>query len=115
MAAAATASSPDSIRKFYLVPACETDADPNLISERMNSHLSRIGEQQAAKAAKKLASVPFSVIYCSDLRNAKQTAGTLAQDRICEIIVKKDLREFSYGELEGYPISWYVNILNKAI
>ncbi|HSW86773.1 MAG TPA: histidine phosphatase family protein [Rhabdochlamydiaceae bacterium] len=114
MAAAATASSPDSIRKFYLVPACETEADPTLISGKMHKHLSKIGEQQAKKVAKTLSSVPFSTIYCSDLRNAKETAVIIGQGFYTPISTKF-LGEFSFGELEGKLISSYVDILNKAI
>ncbi|MDF1875253.1 histidine phosphatase family protein [Sulfurimonas sp. SAG-AH-194-I05] len=61
--------------------------------------LSKKGELQAIKLAKKLQNESFDTIYCSDLLRARQTLAPLKHS--LEVIYTKALREKSWGIHEG--------------
>jgi broad specificity phosphatase PhoE len=110
----ATISRP--ITKFCFVPACDTDADANkLIPQQITSSLNATGKEQAAKIAKRLSSLSFSSIYCSNSPNALETAGAIRKGRECQVFSGKILREFNFGALAGRPDEEYRNILSRAI
>ena len=59
------------------------------------------GREQAARIAAKLAPLKISAIYSSDLGRAKETAEAIAAPHTLSVMVREDLRERSYGVLEG--------------
>ncbi len=63
--------------------------------------LSSHGVEQAEETAEKLADVPFSAIYSSDLLRAFNTAVPHARRRGMEIINSRALREIRLGDWEG--------------
>jgi broad specificity phosphatase PhoE len=61
------------------------------------------GQRQAAEVAARLAGVPASAIYASDLRRAQQTAAPVAVALGLPVTLDTRLRERSLGVLEGTP------------
>ena len=61
--------------------------------------LTPLGKEQAKVLRKRLAHEGIGRIFCSDLVRAKETAALIGLD--CPIEYSKELREKSYGELEG--------------
>ena len=61
------------------------------------------GEEQARKLAEKVLSLGMTVLYCSPLVRAVQTANKIACRSATElpIIILQDLREGDFGEVEG--------------
>ena len=81
--------------------------------------LSEAGVSQAARVATRLQREEHHIVYSSDLERAHHTAATIA-DAIGDVdhLVRVDLRERSYGQLEGktrgeildlYPDFWEPN------
>lgn len=67
----------------------------------VNVELSREGYRQAALLGERLAAYNPDLICCSDLFRAKQTAETANLYLNCKIIVRPELREISFGDMEG--------------
>lgn len=65
------------------------------------ANLTYKGIQQVKKLSKNLSSMHFDYIFSSDLVRAKQTAEILAKERNISIKIKGNLRERSYGLLNG--------------
>ena len=63
--------------------------------------LNETGRLQAKEAANNLASTPFEAIYSSQLIRAKETAEIIRGSRSQEIQIEEDLREGTFGSLEG--------------
>jgi broad specificity phosphatase PhoE len=61
--------------------------------------LTPLGRRQAAALAKRLPHEKIERAFCSDLRRAKETLEGIALG--CPVTYAKELREKSYGELEG--------------
>lgn len=61
--------------------------------------LTPLGRQQARVLRKRLAREGIGRIFCSDLARTKETAALLSLG--CPVEFAKELREKSYGELEG--------------
>ncbi|MGB9577144.1 MAG: histidine phosphatase family protein [Candidatus Norongarragalinales archaeon] len=72
------------------------------IQGRIDSELSPVGLKQAKALAKRLEKEEFSVIYCSTLKRAIQTAQEIAALHPgVKIVSTPALDERSFGELEG--------------
>ncbi len=70
-----------------------------------NSPLSPLGEAQARALGRALQGRSFDALYCSDLGRAQQTAALLtAHIEAPPALALPELRERSYGELEG--LTW---------
>jgi len=67
----------------------------------MDIPLNETGRQQAQKAAKKLCKIPFVAVYASHLKRAHETAKILRGDLPHPIQIEPDLREGTFGSLEG--------------
>ena len=67
----------------------------------MDIPLNLRGLAQAKLAAERLASTPFDAAYCSDLSRVVATAEQIMQGRDIPLIKMEDLREKSFGKLEG--------------
>jgi len=63
--------------------------------------LSDVGRAQAQALARRLAAGAFSAIYSSDLRRARDTAHTIAQQSGRELLLEPRLRERAFGVFEG--------------
>lgn len=59
------------------------------------------GIQQVKELSKKLSNIQFDYIFSSDLKRAKQTAEILSKKMDISIAIMEDLRERSYGRLNG--------------
>lgn len=69
----------------------------------LDAVLNENGEEQARKLAEKVLSLGMTVLYCSPLVRAVQTANKIACRSATElpIIILQDLREGDFGEVEG--------------
>lgn len=89
---------------LYLVRHGETDHNRQSIMQGrgVDSVLNANGEAQAHALARRLADVPFDVVYSSTLRRAKQTADIVAEmHQPIDVHHLSDLEEISWGVLEG--------------
>lgn len=66
--------------------------------------LSFEGYQQALAVAERLARIPFSAVYTSDLQRARLTAEEIARRKGLSPICLQDLRERFLGEWEGLSL-----------
>jgi probable phosphoglycerate mutase len=67
----------------------------------MHVPLTALGEQQARRAASRLADSGAGAVYSSDQRRAVQTALPIAEQLGVTVTLDRDLRERSLGEFEG--------------
>ncbi len=63
--------------------------------------LSDEGVQQALRTGRRLAGVPVTAVYSSDLSRARQTAEPIASSRALQLRFEPGLRERHYGGFEG--------------
>jgi alpha-ribazole phosphatase len=63
--------------------------------------LSAAGREQAKAVAHGLTDVPIGAVFTSPLRRALETAAPLARAHGLEPVVHENLRELSFGEIEG--------------
>lgn len=59
------------------------------------------GKKQAELVAKRLKGYDIHKLYCSGLIRAKQTAEIIGKELNLEAYIEEDLREISYGHMEG--------------
>ena len=87
-------------KKIFLVRHGEAESNTgNFFGGWMDVPLTALGRQQAALLSKRLAHEGIGRAYCSDLLRARQTLEEIGLD--CPAEYSKELREKSYGELEG--------------
>ena len=63
--------------------------------------LNDTGREQARALAEELAVEPIDAVYSSDLVRAHETARLIAEPRGLDVIAIRDLRERSFGSVEG--------------
>jgi len=63
--------------------------------------LNDTGREQARALAEELAGEPLDAVYSSDLIRAHETARVVAEQRGLDVVAIRDLRERSFGSLEG--------------
>ncbi len=66
-----------------------------------DSRLTDLGREQARRVAARLAVTKVSAVYSSDLGRAREVADIIAAPHSLPVIEREDLRERSYGLLEG--------------
>ena len=75
------------------------------VDTRIQGHLdialNDTGHWQARQVARALADEPLAAVYTSDLQRAHATAQAIAQASGAPLVAEPDLRERSFGELEG--------------
>ena len=74
------------------------------------------GLREAAETADKLTKYPIEVIYCSDLRRARQTAAVLRRRLKAPVTATKELRPWNLGAFGGQrvrDILPFLNLLNQ--
>lgn len=67
--------------------------------------LTETGLRQVERLRQRLADEKIDAVYSSDLKRAQRTAEVLIQGRGMIITTCPELREISYGEVEGLPFS----------
>lgn len=64
------------------------------------------GQNQALRGGEILSKIHFDKCFCSPLIRARQTAAAVMAHQRCEFEIDDDLREISYGVLEGTPLEY---------
>lgn len=102
--------------KLYLVRHGQTDWNiDNRLQGQVDNPLNNTGIRQAEELKKKLNSYSFDVCYCSPLKRAVQTAEIITDNR-CKIIFDDNLKERSFGNLEGEkPEDWNLNDYDRRL
>lgn len=69
----------------------------------LDAPLNETGEKQAEELAQKVQHLGMTVLYCSPLVRAVQTANKIAQksEQLLPIVILQDLREGNFGVAEG--------------
>jgi probable phosphoglycerate mutase len=67
--------------------------------------LSSDGRKQAERQARRLMDIPFSGIWCSDLKRAYETAVIVSQDRDLALLSAPELREINLGGWDGVAMT----------
>lgn len=87
---------------IYLIRHGQSESNQAEVLGQKDSKLTEKGKKQARKRAKELSHIKFDGIYSSNFARANETAKIIAaQQRIKTVIVAEDLRERSWGKLEG--------------
>jgi len=88
--------------KLYFVRHGESEANTqHVISNRESPfHLTRLGKQQALALVEKLRDTPFTAIFSSPVRRARETADILSGSLHIPYQVTEALREYDCGILE---------------
>ncbi|MFA6328539.1 MAG: histidine phosphatase family protein [Candidatus Micrarchaeia archaeon] len=90
-------------RKIFLVRHGEAESNTgDFFGGWMDVPLTPLGRRQASLLSRRLAREGIGRAYCSDLLRARQTLECIGLD--CPTEYAKELREKSYGKLEG--VSW---------
>ncbi len=84
-----------------------TAQEDNIVSGQVNDLLSETGKLEAIEAGRSLSDYDIDVVFCSDLERCQDTAnivmaGNHFSDNV-ELILVQELRERSFGSLEGTP------------
>ena len=87
----------------YYVHGTSTENEAGVSSGWSDCELSERGISETKKAAAEITGKNFDLVYCSDLRRAKQSAEILFGSRNLNIIHDKRLRECNYGIYNGRP------------
>jgi alpha-ribazole phosphatase/probable phosphoglycerate mutase len=88
----------------YFVHGTTTDNERDVASGWSNVSLSKKGKKQAVDLRDEINVESFSVVFCSDMNRAVETAELVFEDAV-EIIKDKRLRECNYGVYNGRPSS----------
>jgi probable phosphoglycerate mutase len=97
----------DRTLRILLLRHGQTDANAaGVLQGHQPTPLNRLGVQQAARLAERLASFhpPIEVLISSDLPRATQTAGSIAAACGLKLVVDAAWRERGFGLLEGKPV-----------
>lgn len=98
--AAATPLSPE-CDHFYFLRHGQTGRNAARLYQSVDEPLSELGQQQAARAAERLAGEPIRTIVASDSRRAFDTAHAVAERLRIVPVPREDLRERHFGALIG--------------
>ncbi|MFB6294774.1 MAG: histidine phosphatase family protein [Candidatus Nanohaloarchaea archaeon] len=82
----------------------ETDHNRNRVLQgQQDVDLNATGKEQARQLAERVAEEDVAAVYTSDLDRARKTAEIVAVEHGLEPETLEELRERTYGELEGEP------------
>lgn len=84
----------------YFVHGTTTDNENGISSGWSDAELSERGIQQSIDLKKQIGGKRFDVIFCSDLKRAKDSARFVFED-VAPIIADTRLRECNYGTMNG--------------
>ena len=75
--------------------------EKHLIQGWCDSPLCKEGIEEAESLHNELTAIPFKACYVSPLNRAIQTAELITEGRNIPLYINEDLKEFSFGSLEG--------------
>jgi broad specificity phosphatase PhoE len=84
----------------YFTHGLTTDNEKKIASGWANAPLSKTGEAQSAELKQKIKDKKFEVVFCSDIKQAAETAKLCFSDHAA-VIEDKRLRECNYGKFSG--------------
>jgi probable phosphoglycerate mutase len=91
-------------KPFYFLRHGETDWNKNHIAMgQTDIELNGVGLAQSYKAAEDLRKEKFTSIACSPLKRALQTANIISEHYSLPITIIDELKEASFGVMEGQP------------
>lgn len=92
--------------KLTLVRHGETEENKHgIIQGQKPGSLSSLGKRQVENVAKKLKNEHYDAIYSSDLKRCIDTVNPIHRyHKNTALIYSKDLRELSFGKMEGLPV-----------
>ncbi len=92
---------------IILSHGASTAQKENIVSGQVNDPLSEAGKLEAIEAGRSLADYDIDVVFCSDLERCQDTANIVMStnnfSNDVELVLVQELRERSYGSLEGKP------------
>lgn len=92
------------MKRIYIVRHGQSVGNrDNIMSGHTDHPLTDLGKAQAEATKQLLRDVPFDDVYSSDLQRAADTAEIIYGKPVPKDHQLSDLRERSYGELEGKP------------
>ena len=108
------ASTPDRLR-LIIARHGETEANVGRVLQgHLDNPLSERGNEQVTHLGKRLLEEGVEIIYSSDLKRAQATANAFAELAKLPVKIEPRLRERSYGEFEGQPVTEYETALMAA-
>ena len=92
--------------KLYLMRhgAIETTEEKRFVGQ-IDIPLSLNGRKQSEWQGQQLKDIPFSRVWCSDLKRACETAAIVLRDRGIAILPAPELREIDLGQWDGMAMS----------
>ena len=101
--------------KLLIVRHGETVANTqSIVSGHLDTQLTPLGKKQAALIGERLKSEKIDLFLSSDLLRAVETASAITQHHAQDLIKLPILRERSWGEFEGKPLSDYYKALKES-
>jgi len=93
---------------LILISHGETTAQrDNIVSGQLNDRLTDGGQLENTEAGRSLADYDIDAVFCSDLERCQYTADTIILENNfsndVKLILVQELRERSFGSLEGMP------------
>lgn len=99
---------------FYVVRHSETEFNKkNIVQGQLDSQLTKHGRKTAENLGKWLKDKNISKIYSSDLGRCLETSENINEFLKVKIIPIKELRERNYGDLNGKPVEYVKQIIDK--
>jgi probable phosphoglycerate mutase len=94
---------------FWFLRHGETDWNAEGLSQgQTDIPLNKVGQMQAARAARTLAATRITTIVASPMSRARVTAETVADALGLPVQFDDELKEVNFGEQEGQPMGdWY--------
>lgn len=90
--------------EIYFVRHGETEWNlKGILQGSKNSHLTEKGKEQAYKLKEKLDDIHFQGIYTSPLKRAAETAEIIRGHKDEPFYILDELKEMSFGDMEGIP------------
>jgi len=97
--------------RLYLVRHGETEFNrDHIVMGQSDSPLTIAGCGEAKALRDELKNVEFAAVYTSDLARTIDTARLIVEDRDIPMVQELDLRERSFGAIEGQPEQVYLDI-----
>jgi len=101
--------------RLILIRHAETEENRlGIIQGQRPGQLSDLGQRQVAEVARALKDEPVDAIYSSDLQRCIDTAKPLKKlHKKVPFRLTPELREFSYGRLQGLPLGRIIKLVPK--
>ena len=91
-----------SVNITYFVHGTTVDNEKEISSGWSDVELSELGVNQSKKLRETVKDRKFDVVFCSDLKRAKESANIVFKGRV-KVIKDGRLRECNYGDFNGKP------------